>query len=110
GIIKEMNVVEFAHHQPFYWSNNTTLDYYRSNDIEKRNMEDIAPEEIIVALEEVVTINLSIEEDELLRYLARTFGFAKVGKQIDTLLRYSIDLAVEQEKVKRENNRIKLVD
>lgn len=110
GIIKEMNVVESTHHQPFYWSSNTTLDYYRSNDIEKRNMEDIAPEEVIVALEEVVTNNLSIEEDELLRYLARTFGFAKVGKQIDTLLRYSIDIAVNQEKVKRENNRIKLAD
>jgi hypothetical protein len=110
GIIKEMNVVESIHNQPFYWSNNTTLDYYRSNDIEKRNLEDIAPEEVIVALEEVVSNNLSIEEDELLRYLARTFCFAKVGKQIDTLLRYSINLAVKQEKVRRENNRIKLAD
>lgn len=71
-------------------------------------MEDIAPEEVIVALEEVVTNNLSIEEDELIRYLARTFGFAKVGKQIDTLLRYCIDIALKQEKVNRENNRIKV--
>jgi hypothetical protein len=110
GIIKEMNVVETTHHQPFYWNNDTSLDYYRSNDIEKRNIEDIAPEEVIIALEEVVINNLSIEEDELLRYLARTFGFAKVGKQIDTLLRYSIDIAVKQGKVKRENNRIKLAN
>ncbi|WP_418264725.1 DUF3320 domain-containing protein [Flavobacterium faecale] len=109
GIIKEMNVVETTHHQPFYWSNNTTLDCYRSNDIEKRNMEDIAPEEVIVALDEVISNNLSIEEDELLRYLARTFGFAKVGKQIDALLRYSIDTAVKQNKVKKENNRIKVI-
>jgi hypothetical protein len=73
-------------------------------------MEDIAPEEVLVALQEVVTNNLSIEEAELFRYLARTFGFAKVGKQIDTILRYVVDTAVEQGKVKRENNRIKLVD
>ncbi len=110
GIIKEMSIAQTTHHQPFYWNINTTLDFYRSNDIEKRNMEDIAPEEVIVALEEVVTHNLSIEEDELLRYLARTFGFAKVGKQIDTLLRYTIDIAIKQDKVKRENNRIKLAD
>lgn len=110
GILKEMSIVQTTHHQPFYWNNNTTLDFYRSNDIEKRNMEDIAPEEVIVALEEVVTHNLSIQEDELLRYLARTFGFAKVGKQIDTLLRYTIDTAVKQDKVKRENDRIKLAD
>lgn len=108
GIIKEMNVVETNHHQPFYWSNNTALDYYRSNDTEKRNMEDIAPEEVIIALEEVVTNNLSIEENELIRYLARTFGFAKVGKQIDALLRYTIDEAVKQDKVRRENDRIKV--
>lgn len=110
GIIKEMNIVQTIHHQPFYWSNNTTLDYYRSNDIEKRIMEDIAPEEVLVALQEVLTNNLSIEEAELLRYLARTFGFAKVGKQIDTILRYVIDRAVQQGKVKRENDRIKLAD
>jgi len=110
GIIREMNLAQTIHHQPFYWSNNTTLDNYRSNDIEKRNMEDIAPEEILVALEEAVTNNLSIEEDELLRYLARTFGFAKVGKQIDTLLRCVIDTAVKQGKAKKENDRIKFAD
>ena len=110
GIINEMNLVQTTHHQPFYWGNNMTLDYYRSNDIEKRNIEDIAPEEVLVALQEVVVNNLSIEEAELLRYLARTFGFAKVGKQIDTILRYVINTAVQQGKVKRENDRIKLAD
>ncbi|MBO9592822.1 MAG: DUF3320 domain-containing protein [Niabella sp.] len=107
-IIREINLVHTTHHQLFYWNNNTTLDHYRSNDIEKRNMEDIAPEEILVALQEVVTNNLSIEEDELLRYLARTFGFSKVGRQIDTLLRYVIDRAVRQGKLRRENDRVKL--
>jgi hypothetical protein len=110
GIIKEMNLVQTTHHQPFYWSNNTTLDFYRSNDLEKRNMEDIAPEEVLVVLQDVLASNLSIEEDDLLRYLARTFGFAKVGKQIDTILRYIIDTAIQQGKVKRENERIKLAD
>jgi len=110
GIIKEMNLVQTIHHQPFYWSNITTLDYYRRNDIEKRNMEDIAPEEVLVALQEVVANNLSIKEDELLRYLARTFSFAKVGKQIHTILRYVIDTAEKQGIVKRENDRIVLAD
>lgn len=110
GIIKEMSIMRTTHHQPFYWNNNTTLDFYRNNDIEKRNMEDIAPEEVVVALQEVVTNNLSIEEDELLRYLARTFGFAKVGKQIDILLHYSIEIASKKGIVKKENNRIKIAN
>jgi superfamily I DNA and/or RNA helicase len=110
GIIKEMNLVKTTHHQLFFWSNNTALDYYRRNDIEKRNIEDIAPEEVLVALQEVVVNNLSIKEDELFRYLARTFGFAKIGSQIDTILRYVIDTAVQNGKVMKENDRIKLAD
>ena len=73
-------------------------------------MEDIAPEEVLVALQDVVANNLSIEEDELLRYLARTFGFVKVGKQIETILRYVIDTAVQNGKVIKENDRIKFAD
>lgn len=110
GLIKEMNLNQTSHHQPFYWSDITNLDYYRSNDIENRNMEDIAPEEILVALQEVVENNLSIEEEELLRYLSRTFGFAKVGRQIDILLRYVIDIAEKNNIVIKENGRIKLAD
>lgn len=107
-VIKEMNLLQTMHHQPFYWNNIISIGHYRNNDIEKRNMEDIAPEEVTVALMEVITNSLSIDEDELLRYLARTFGFAKVGKQIDVLLRYTINAAVKEGKVKRENNRIKI--
>jgi len=112
NIIDEMDLVQTQHLQPFYRMANSssTQNYYRSNDIEKRNIEDIAPEEIIVALQEVVINNLSIEKDELLRYLARTFGFAKVGKQIDSILHYAIDLAVKEDKVKQENERIKIVE
>ncbi|MCK9523173.1 MAG: DUF3320 domain-containing protein [Proteobacteria bacterium] len=111
-IIKEMNLVQSLHHQPFYWTaqSDTLLDNYRSNDIEKRNIEDIAPEEILVALQEVVENNLSVEEPELLRYLARTFGFAKLGKQIDAILRYVIEIAEKKNIVKKENGRIKLAD
>ena len=109
-IIVEMDLLQILHHQPFYQNTQTIneLDFYRSNDIEKRSIEDIAPEEIIVALNEAITQFLSIEEDELIRYLARTFGFAKVGRQIDILLHYAIDLAVKLGKVKRDNGRIKI--
>lgn len=111
-IIAEMGLLQILHHQPFYQNTQTIneLDFYRSNDIEKRSIEDIAPEEIIVALNEAITQFLSIEEDELIRYLARTFGFAKVGRQIDILLHYAIDLAIELGKVKKENGRIKIGD
>ncbi len=110
-IITNMDINQTIHHQPFYWSSNTVvMDYYRSNDVEKRNIEDIAPEEIAVALQEVVTHNLSIEEEELIRYLCRSFGFAKVGKQIDTQLRYVIDMLEKEGSIKREEGRVMIVN
>ncbi len=108
-IILEMNIHQTLHHQPFYWSaGNSNLEHYRSNETEKRAIEDIAPEEIIVALEEAVQQNLSIEEEDLIRYLSRTFSFAKVGKQIEAQLRYAIAFAVEQGVVKKDGSRIKV--
>ncbi len=109
-IVNELSLGKTCHHQPFYWPNkdDVVIDFYRNNDIEKRNIEDIAPEEIFVALKEVLTNNLSIEEEELLRYLARTFSFSKLGKQIDNILRYVIDMAEKQNIVVKENGRIKL--
>lgn len=111
-IISETEVCQIMHHQPFYILANGEgqFDFYRSNETEKRNIDDIAPEEIMVALHEAVAHNLSIEEEELLRFIARTFGFAKVGKQIDSLVRYAIDLTVQDGKVKKEGGRIKAVN
>ncbi|WP_114791846.1 DUF3320 domain-containing protein [Niabella yanshanensis] len=108
-LISEMAITATLHHQPFYWSHtDRTIDYYRDNSIEKRSIEDIAPEEIVVAIQEAVVHNLSIEEEELIRYLCRVFGFAKVGKQIDSLLRYAIDEAERGGVVKREGGRVKI--
>ncbi|MNY58625.1 hypothetical protein D3C86_1949840 [compost metagenome] len=86
------------------------INYYRSNAGIGRNSEDIAPEEIIVALQEAVEQNLSIVEDDLVRYLARQFDFQKMGKQIEFSMRYAIGIAVEKQLVTQEEGRIKMID
>ena len=83
------------------------LDEYRYNDIEKRSIDDIAPEEIMVALQETMSHNLSLQEDELLRYLAKVFNFSKVGKQIELQLNYVIGLAEKNGMVERDDGRIR---
>lgn len=112
-IIKDIGLKYRDHHQRFYWATDAapthfSLDYYRTNDLEKRDMPDIAPEELVLAITEAVQHNLSIEEEELFRYVARVFGFAKVGRQIEEYLRYALDLAEQQGKIVRENGRVKV--
>ncbi|UIR57063.1 DUF3320 domain-containing protein [Sphingobacterium sp. SRCM116780] len=111
-IMEEIRPVTKEHQQPYYWKDQggEELDTYRSNDLVKRNMEDIAPEELIVAIREAVERNISVAEEDLIRYLARQFSFQKVGKQIDSATRYAIDLAVEKQILKKENGRIKMVE
>ncbi len=108
-IVKELQIMTTAHHQPFYWNHNRVLEYYRNNETENRNIDDIAPEEILVALQEIMSNCLSIEESELIRHLARTFGFSKVGRKIDTILRYVIDMAEDKNLVIKDKERIRLV-
>lgn len=112
SIINDMGLKYVDHHQRFYVSTDggltsLKLDYYRANDVEKRDMQDIAPEELVMVVMEAVHHNLSIEEEELLRYVARVFGFSKVGRQIDEFLRYALALAEREGKIKRENGRVK---
>lgn len=107
-IISEMEVKEVIHNQPFYYSS-SPVTTYRSNDVEKRKVEDIAPEEIVVAIEEAVKNHLSINEDELIKYLARLFDFGRVGRQVEASIKLALDLASQQQKIVKDGGRIKLV-
>jgi superfamily I DNA and/or RNA helicase len=109
-ILNEMSLTKKNHYQTFFYHINKNLDFYRSNDLEKRNIEDISPEEIIVALDEIITLNLSIEEDELIRYLGKKFGFNKVGNNILSVFQYVIEFAINNNKIIKNKNRIFLVN
>ncbi|MGE8242991.1 MAG: DUF3320 domain-containing protein, partial [Sphingobacterium sp.] len=105
-------VKEELSHQIFYWDQEqsaTALTYYRDNNIEKRAIEDIAPEEIEVALIEVMDNSLSLLREDLVRATARAFSFSKTGAQIDSIINTSIDKLLQQGHWKSINGRIVLI-
>ncbi|MGE8381754.1 MAG: hypothetical protein ACN6PN_25545, partial [Sphingobacterium sp.] len=87
----------------------TALTYYRDNNLEKRAIEDIAPEEIEIALIEVMDNSLSLLREDLVRATARAFAFSKTGAQIDNIINTSIDKLLEQGYWKSINGRIVLI-
>lgn len=99
-LVKELPDVKESGGSPiFYWEKNQLaagLTSYRDNSIEKRSIEDIAPEEIEVALREILTNNLSLLREDLIRAVARLFGFAKVGSQIVEIIGNSVEKLIEQ--------------
>lgn len=106
------NLHTTENYQKFYWSENQhpeTVSVYRDNSLEKRPIEEIAPEEIAVAIMEVMHSSLSLDKDELVRSVSRIFGYSKVGAQIDSIVRYSIDKLITQNMIRGSEDRIVLV-
>lgn len=99
-------------HQVFYWSESVTSDNlqeYRDNSLEKRAIDDISQEEIKLAIMEVMELNLSLSKEDLLRATAKTFGFMKVGNQIEQIISAALEALMLTNKVKLKDNRINLV-
>lgn len=67
----------------YYWPEQTqskNYRYFRTHDNEKRDIEDIPPEEIKNAAFEILCNQISLPEGDLIREVAKIFGFRKGAK------------------------------
>ncbi len=106
-------ITKLTSHQDFYWTedlNSITLNYYRDNSIEKRTIDDISPEEMSVAILDIMQANLSLDKADLIRLTSKSFGFMKVGTQIDLIINQVISILIKQNKLQESDNRILLVN
>lgn len=97
--------------QEFYWNATNqpdSISSYRDNSIEKRSIEDIAPEEISVAIMEIMEVNLSLEKEDLIRLVARAFGFQKVGAQIEAVINQVLGKMLNENLLSETDNRFKM--
>lgn len=103
------NVSNTETYQKFYWAETIkpeNISDYRDNSVEKRSIDDIAAEEISIAMMEIMKSNLSVNKDELIRITAKQFGFLKVGAQIETVIKYCIDDLIRKELLVENEGRI----
>jgi len=99
-------------HQIFYWSELIKPDHlqnYRDNSLEKRSIDDISQEEIQLAILEIMEQNLSLDKNDLIRITSKTFGFMKVGNQIDQIINAAIEKLINTGKVQNKLDRIHLI-
>ena len=105
------NIQTTESYQKFYWSENSNLqnlDFYRDNSAEKRLIDEIAPEEISVAVMELMQSSLSLNKEELIRAICKIFGFAKVGSQIDAVVKFCVEDLIGKGLMKEIDGRIVL--
>lgn len=75
----------------------------------RRNIEDIPSEEIMVAVKEVLTSQISIQEQDLIKEVSRKFGFPRVGNIIENTILIAITKGLERKEIKiAENGKITL--
>ncbi len=98
----------------FYWRNDQDPDNYegyRVDDSEcgKRSMDDIASQEIINAVTEVLREQISLSETDLIRETAKKFGYSRIGGVIESSVEYSVRSGILKGKlIKAENGNIVL--
>ncbi|WP_233445976.1 hypothetical protein [Myroides odoratimimus] len=86
----------------FYWNEDLYkrgLTHYRENTIEKRNIEDICPEEIEVAIIELLETNFSVPHEDLTKAIGRVFDFTKLGSQMDQVIQHVIQKMMVEDKI-----------
>lgn len=98
----------------FYWRNDQNPDKYegyRIDNIEsgKRSMDDVASQELINAIIEVLCEQISLSETDLIRETAKKFGYARIGGVIENSIKYAIKTGISNGKlIKIENGNIAL--
>lgn len=90
----------------YYWPEKIqpeNYSFFRTPGNEKRNIGDIPPEEIKNATFEILSNQISLPEDDLIREVAKIFGFRR-GKKVDMYIKNGINSLVKTGFAMRDNN------
>lgn len=94
----------------FYWPKEIDRQEYAhfrvpSNDRQtRRDPEDLPPEEIAIAALEVLYTQISLPEPDLIREVARLFGYQRTGPSVEECLKSGVELILKSGRAKREDD------
>ncbi|HEY3371694.1 MAG TPA: DUF3320 domain-containing protein [Prolixibacteraceae bacterium] len=97
----------------FYWKQEQNPELYKSfrvpmNETQKRNSEDLPREEIAAGLLEILTNQISLPEDDLIKETARLFGYARIGANVEQAMKQGIEYALKRNMIRKNNDRMVL--
>ena len=97
----------------FYWLQEQNPELYKTfripvNESQKRNAEDLPKEEIAAGLIEILTNQISLPEDDLIKETARLFGYARIGTNVEQSMKLGIEYALKREMILKNNDRLVL--
>lgn len=114
-LIMELNKT-YSNSNTFYWnSSQEHLEYslFRLpiDDITRRNMEDISPEEISNGIKFILQNQISLLKSDLIKEVYKLFCFSRGSSSMEEIINEGIDMAIKRNFVKVDDNeRIVIVD
>ena len=97
----------------FFWRNGQDPQQYNifrvaGSDSQKRDAEDLPPEEIANGVLEILHNQISLSKSDLVKETAKLFGYARIGSNVETAMLAGIDKALEKGEAKLTNDRVTL--
>jgi very-short-patch-repair endonuclease len=97
----------------FYWNSDQSPETYNTfripeNEEHKRSAEDLPKEEIAAGIVEILTTQISLPEEDLIRETARMFGYARMGGNLEQVMKMGIEYALQKGIIAENNERIVL--
>lgn len=113
SLLREMKIKHTGSSKLFFWNDDQNPESYMvyrvsSDDTERREATDIPPEEISVAIKEILENQISMTREDLVKETARVFGYNRTGGNVESSMLWGINKAVSRGFVKIEGQRIRL--
>ena len=115
SLFKQMKIKYSDSEKRFYWNENQNPEsctHYRISEDEsqRRDASDIPPEEISVAVKEILENLISLNRNDLVKEIARVFGFNRIGGNVESSMIKGIEKAVLRGFAKIEGDRVCLIE
>ncbi|MFW6257608.1 MAG: DUF3320 domain-containing protein [Prolixibacteraceae bacterium] len=97
----------------FYWNSEQYPETYKifrvpENDDQKRSADDLPKVEIAAGVVEILTNQISLPVDDLVKETARLFGYARLGGNVEHAMKTGIEYALKKGIIAENNERITL--
>ena len=114
SVFREMQLLQTTDNGNIvFWRADQQPDNYQlyrlpSNDMQKRDAEDLPAREVANGIKAVLENQISLTRDDLVRETAKLFGYARTGSNVDTAMQAGIRVAINSGVAKLEGDRIVL--
>jgi len=94
----------------FYWRDDQNAEQYLNYRVYMTTASDISPEEVSVAVKEILEEQISLSKSDLIRETAKIFGFSRIGTIVESSMQRGIQKAIDRGFAKEDDERVLLVD